>query len=107
MLVCSDPCRPQKPKPVQLFSRCMASGTLCWGITSCGSPSLKTGWGHLAGNDNEFPNASRSDVEAGLEVLRRAGAPLLAHAEIVSHIDVQVRGGSTSSSGERVTGVRA
>ena len=45
----------------------------------------------LAGNDNEFPNASRSDVEAGLEVLRRAGAPLLAHAELVSHVDVQVQ----------------
>ena len=48
--------------------------------------------GPTAGNDNEFPNASRFDVEAGLAVLRQAGAPLLAHAELVSHVDVQVRG---------------
>ncbi len=51
----------------------------------------------LAGNDNEFPNASRSDVEAGLAVLRQAGAPLLAHAELVSHVDVQARGTETEA----------
>ena len=39
---------------------------------------------------NDFPNASRSDVEAALPMLRKAGAPLLAHAELVSAVEFSV-----------------
>ena len=40
---------------------------------------------------NDFPNSSRVDVEAAMPILRRAGAPLLAHAELVTPIEVKVR----------------
>lgn len=41
---------------------------------------------------NDFPNVSAKDVAAAVEVLGPKGAPLMAHAELVTHVEEEVGG---------------
>lgn len=41
---------------------------------------------------NDFPNVAAEDIAAALPVMKQAGVPFFVHAELVSPVDVEVRG---------------